>query len=133
MYILDTVIESFPGYGSRGGGDVPFALIPRISKRKYLRTKGIYTQLQILQVRIPHGGRDVCSYGYCVFSGTYLCFGSIIRPTRSTVCVFVLVCVCVCQCESARTCIIVSYLTIKFYSYNSSIEEVRLRKKTVKQ
>jgi len=45
------------------------------------------------------------------------------------VCVCVCVCVCLCVCQYARDCIIVSYRTVKYYSYNSSGEEVRLRKK----
>jgi len=44
------------------------------------------------------------------------------------------VCVCVCLCARAR--IIVTYRTMKFYSYNTSVEDVRVRKKekfTIKQ
>ena len=70
----------------------PFYFNCQNIKKKYLRTKVIYTQLQILQVRITQGGMDVCSYECCVLSGTLFCFGSIISATRSTVCVFVLVC-----------------------------------------
>ena len=51
--------------------------------------------------------------------------------TRSIVFVFVFVCVCVR--EYARVCTIVSYLTLKFYTYNVRVEEVRLRKKERKE
>jgi hypothetical protein len=130
-------IENFPGLGPQGGGDALFFNCQYT--KKYLRTKLIYTQMQILQIRILQGARKVIlmvsmccqvhisakldhmsrrdGQSVCCFMWVCVCM---------YVCVYVCVCVCmyVCVCElvpqyeCARACIIVSYLTMKLYSYN---------------